>query len=307
MAIIGTILLLSYMLIGIVGLQVLQVIWSYRPSLGPLLIYFLIVILLTNYLSFRYGMAAILHELHTIKLPQHAAPTFYQRFHTLSQEFEISTPTVYIASLEAPNALALGTASNGAVIIDRRLFRILSLNELDAVIAHELAHLENGDGLMQTLGLTTIRTIGGILYLLLFPVGIVVGGMIQSLSLIWGRQRSAQPIMAYLHQFILIILFVLTIVLRAHSRRREYFADDRAVEITQNPLGLARALQKIDRASRSIFDPLTILYTHGDDSNDLNRLLASHPPLEERISRLHEQAKMHQSNTHQWMPITEYR
>jgi heat shock protein HtpX len=199
------------------------------------------------------------------------------------------------ARLEAPNALAVGTAGGGALVVDRDLFGLLTAAELEAIMAHELAHLEGRDGLVQTLGYTLVRTVGGVLFLCLLPVGLVGGGGVRALS--WIRGRPPRPFSQHLAivqyavaRAVVVVLFVLTVALRAHSRRREYRADDRAVEATGDPVALARALVKIQRAATPGGGLLSPLYTHGDEEGTVTRLLATHPPVDERVGRLVEQA-----------------
>jgi len=134
-----------------------------------------------------------------------------------------------------------------------------------------------------------------VLFLCLLPVGLVVGGVVRALS--WIRGRPPRPFGQHLAivqfvvaQAVVVVLFVLTVALRAHSRRREYRADDRAVEATGDPIALARALVKIQRAATPGWGLLSPLYTHGDEEGTVTRLLATHPPMDERVGRLVEQA-----------------
>ena len=97
-----------------------------------------------------------------------------------------------------------------------------------------------------------------------------------------------------------LLAIALTVLIRAHSRRREYAADDRAVEITGNPRALARALHKIDRASERQRGLLSTLYVQGDDEGLWTRLLSTHPPMDDRIERLLEQTDVDASRK-QWI------
>jgi heat shock protein HtpX len=84
---------------------------------------------------------------------------------------------------------------------------------------------------------------------------------------------------------------VITLLLFAHSRKREYAADERAAEVTGNPVALARALAKIHRATSPDRGLRSLLYIHGDErGDDSRRLLSTHPPVYERIDRLVEMA-----------------
>ena len=291
MVLVGLLLLAIYLAAAAVGYQLLVFLWDRRPGLLRLAAYFLAVTLLVGYLSFRLGTAGLLAELETVEIAPGDAPWLHRRLRWLCAEFDVAVPTVYAARMESLNALALGTGRGGALVFDYGLFRLLSPEELQAVIAHELTHLRFRDGLIQTVGFTAVRTAGGLLYLALLPAGLLVGGVLRAVS--WLRGEPPNPFGVHLRvvrlrvaQSIVLLLFGLTLALRALSRRREYAADDRAVEVTGNPIALARALVKIQRAASPGFDPLSPLYIHGDEEGPLTRLLASHPPMEERIARL---------------------
>lgn len=295
MVLTGLVLLGIYLLIAAAGYRLLLVVLAQRPDPARLLIYFVVVTLVVGYLSYRLGTAGLLRELDTRELTRREAPNLHARVDTLVDEFDVSDISLHVGSFDAPNALGLGTARGGVIILDYGLFKLLSAAELEAVIAHELAHLERRDSLVQTLGYTVVRTIGGLLFLALLPIGLLIGGIGRALSLLRGRPprpfgvHLARVQIAVL-QVVVVLLFVLTLVLRAHSRRREYAADDRAVEVTDKPLALARALVKIERAATSGWGVLSPLYIHGDEEGLLIRLLATHPPLEERVERLAEKA-----------------
>jgi heat shock protein HtpX len=90
---------------------------------------------------------------------------------------------------------------------------------------------------------------------------------------------------------VVVLFFLLTLVIRAHSRRRELAADDRAAAVTGDPLALARALAKIDRVRDPDWSLLSPLYTRGDEDGTLGRILSSHPAIDERIERLRRRAR----------------
>lgn len=291
MALIGVTLLVVYLLAALAGYQLLAVVWQYRPDPVRAIAYFVVATLVIGYLSYRLGTTALLSELDTRELTEADAPWLYARIDAIRENITVGDVTVYAARMDAPNALALGTAGGGALVLDYGLFKILTAEELEAVVAHELAHLESRDGLLQTLGYTLVRTVGGVLYLALLPVGLLVGGILRALA--WLRGETPRPFSVHLAvvqfrvvQFVILLLFAVTLVLRAHSRRREFAADDRAVEATGKPIALARALVKIERAASPAWGTLSPLYIHGDEGGLLTRLLATHPRMEARIERL---------------------
>jgi heat shock protein HtpX len=295
MALTGLSLLFVYLLVAAAGYRLLVVLWAQRPSPLRIGLYFAVATLLFGLLSYRLGTAGLLRELDATELSRARAPLLHDRLDRLRSEFDVGDVSLHTARLEAPNALAVGTAGGGALVVDRDLFGLLTAAELEAIMAHELAHLEGRDGLVQTLGYTLVRTVGGVLFLCLLPVGLVGGGGVRALS--WIRGRPPRPFSQHLAivqyavaRAVVVVLFVLTVALRAHSRRREYRADDRAVEATGDPVALARALVKIQRAATPGGGLLSPLYTHGDEEGTVTRLLATHPPVDERVGRLVEQA-----------------
>lgn len=291
MTLVGVGLLFGYAAVAAVGYGVLVSLLDRGP--GPLRIaaYFLIVTLAVGYLSYRLGTSGLLRDLDGVEITPADAPGLYARLEVIESSFDIEDVTLYAARMGEPNALSVGTARGGAVVIDVGLFRLLSAAELEAIIAHELAHLEGRDGLIQTLGYTVVRTIGGTCYLALLPIGLLIGGVIRAAA--WIRGGRPRPFSTHLAvvqwrvtQAVVVLLFALTLALRAHSRRREYVADDRAAEATGDPIALARALVKIQRAAAPGWGLLSPLYVHGDEDGGLSRLLATHPPMDERVERL---------------------
>jgi heat shock protein HtpX len=204
----------------------------------------------------------------------------------------VGRPALYVATMQAPNALALGSRGRGAVVLDRSLFRLLDQTELRAIVAHELAHLESRDSLVQTLALGLFRTLFGIVLLALFPVSLLLTGVARGVAWAAGRPRGWEEnpvtrLRQAVGRVLLGVFVAVTLLVRAHSRRREFAADDRAVEVTGDPLALARALQKIERASSPEWSLLSPLYVHDDEDDDRwTRLLSTHPPVDERVDRL---------------------
>jgi heat shock protein HtpX len=248
--------------------------------------------LLFSYLSYWAGTQRTLASLDAVAVDPRRAPTVHRWLDTFSERMAVGRPALYVATMQAPNALALGSRGRGAVVLDRSLFRLLDRTELRAIVAHELAHLESRDSLVQTLALGLFRTLFGVVLLALFPVSLLLTGVARGVAWAAGRPRGWEenPV-ARLRQAVgrvLLGVFVaVTLLVRAHSRRREFAADDRAVEVTGDPLALARALQKIERASSPEWSLLSPLYVHDDEDDDRwTRLLSTHPPVDERVDRL---------------------
>jgi heat shock protein HtpX len=252
-----------------------------------------------GYASYQFGTAAVLRSLDAAELPERRAPELYRRVDQLAAALGIDRPAICVARMEAPNALALGGPTDGVVVLDASLFRLLSARELDAIVAHELAHVARRDGLVSTLGATLVSTVAGLFALVLLPVMLLVVGAARALALVSGGSHAEVRVATDRARLLVsglavVALFALTLLLRAHSRRRELAADDTATDLTGDPRALASALSKIRRAAAA-GGPLSSLYIHGDEEGTLTRLLATHPPMERRIERLRERAERSRS------------
>ena len=269
-------------------------VWRQRPDPVTTVLVVVGVTVASGYASYQFGTAAVLRSLDAEAVPERRAPELYRRVGELSAALGIDRPTICVARMEAPNALALGGPSDGVVVLDASLFRLLSARELDAIVAHELAHVESRDGLVSTLGATLVSTVAGLFGLVLLPVMLLAVGTARALALVSGGSytdvRAATNRARLLVSGLAVLaLFALTLLLRAYSRRRELAADDTATELTGDPRALASALSKIRRAAAA-GGPLSSLYIHGDEEGTLTRLLATHPPMDRRIERLRERA-----------------
>jgi heat shock protein HtpX len=210
----------------------------------------------------------------------------------------VPMPKVYIIDDSAPNAFATGRDPEHAVVaITSGLRAKLTREELQGVIAHEIAHIRNYDIRLMLLMAVLIGTI------------VMLADFFWQM-LRWGPSRTSRRdskeskgeglVMAVV--FILAILLailapiVAQIIQLAVSRQREYLADASAVQFTRNPLGLAGALRKID-ADPEVLEVANRGTAHLYIANPIKRfearassMFASHPPIKERIRRLEELA-----------------
>jgi heat shock protein HtpX len=216
------------------------------------------------------------------------APEFYGLVQRLASRAGLPMPKVYLIDSDQPNAFATGrNPENAAVAATTGLLRVLSADEMAGVMAHELAHVKNRDTLTMTVTATIAGAIGMLANFALFFGGAFGGG---------GRNNNNPlGIVGVLLVAILAPLAAM-IVQFAISRTREYAADAGGAAISGNPLSLAAALAKIDRAARGIdnhraeANPATAhmfiinpLHAHAVDG-----LFSTHPKTENRIRRLQE-------------------
>ncbi|HTT67156.1 MAG TPA: M48 family metallopeptidase [Gemmatimonadales bacterium] len=207
-------------------------------------------------------------------------------------------PRVYVIDDQDPNAFATGRdAPTACIAVTTGLLAAVNREELQGVIAHEMGHVRNLDVRLMTL----IASLVGVIVVLSNGMGRMLRG---GGGLLGGRGRKASGPLA-LAALVVFVLWVITLILApfisrimamAVSRDREYLADATGAELTRNPGALASALQKIETheaptthikegaAHLCIADPL------GRDVNlkegRLADLLATHPPMAMRITRL---------------------
>jgi heat shock protein HtpX len=199
-------------------------------------------------------------------------------------------PKVYIIEDSAPNAFATGRKPETAsVAITRGLLEKLDRDELQGVMAHELAHVGNRDILFATLMAVLVGSI--VMLCDVFLRSMWWGG---------GRRRSSssgggrgQIVMVVVGILLAIVapLFAKIIQL-AVSRQREYLADATAARLTRNPAGLARALAKIS-GDAEVLEAANRATAHLYIVNPIKKfearakgLFSTHPPIADRIARL---------------------
>jgi len=295
MAVVGLFSLLVYFTAAYVGYLLLLPVWDSRPS--PLMAALVVLgtAIALGVVNYWAATAQLKRSLNAVELPRARAPEAYHRLDALVDQMNVETPTLLLAELPVPNAFAIG-GGTGTIVVDRRLFRLLSAAEFEGLLAHELAHLETRDALVQTVAYSFVQTLVGLIGLALFPIVVLTGGIARSLALLrgdpssWSRSWLGRA-QRYSLQVVAGLGFAVTLLLLGYSRRRELAADDRAVEITGNPVGLARALAKIEQASTPDPGLLRQVYVHSEADNELSRLLSTHPPIDERMQRLQDQAQ----------------
>ncbi len=296
MALVGCLLLLWSLPLAAISYWALSVLRASAPDPETTLLVVVGVGLVGGYLSYRFGTTQLLSRLEAVELPRSHAPRFYQRLDDLESRMGVDSPTVAIARLPMPNAFALGSRRGGVVVLDRSLFGLLSLDELEALVAHEFAHLERYDAFVQTLAYSVFRTIAGLAVLLLSPLLVAIMGVARAVAWLRGDPQSwsrtvVGRLLGLIEGGVVICLLLATLAVRAHSRRREYAADERAATVTGRPVALARALRTIQRTADPSAGLLAPLYVHTGDDETWRRLLSTHPPTDDRIERLLERAR----------------
>jgi heat shock protein HtpX len=211
-------------------------------------------------------------------------------------------PTIWIVPDQDPNAFATGVDPQRAhVAVTEGLLTTLNRDELQAVIAHEMAHIRNLDVRLMTL----LAALVGVIALISDGAGRLLGrgGRVRMRSS-GGKKGGATPLVILILVVWLISLLLAPLVSRllalAVSRKREFLADASAAQFTRNPAALAAALRKIEDAASPtqaikrgsahlcIADPLGRRVTSKEGF--VADLLGTHPPMAVRIARLKQMA-----------------
>ncbi|MPZ08994.1 MAG: zinc metalloprotease HtpX [Kiloniellaceae bacterium] len=235
--------------------------------------------------AFAYWNAdkVVLRMYRARQVDRSSAPALVGIVEQLADNAGLPMPRVYIIDDEQPNAFATGrNPANAAVAATSGLLSRLSAEEIAGVMAHELAHIRNRD----TLTMTITATIAGAI------------SMLANFSLFFGGGRN-NPLGIFGAILVMILApLAAALVQMAISRTREYAADRAGAEICGQPLWLAAALEKIDRAARGIDNrtaegnPATahMFIINPLHSHRVDNLFTTHPRTENRIERLRQLA-----------------
>ncbi|OGW56255.1 MAG: protease HtpX, partial [Nitrospirae bacterium RBG_13_43_8] len=236
-----------------------------------------------NFFAYWFSDKIVLKMYGAKEVTESEAPDLYRIVRRLAQKAEIPMPRVYMINQDQPNAFATGrNPQHAAVAVTTGIMRILSQEELQGVIGHELAHVKHRDILISTIA----ATIAGAISFL---------AQMAQWAMIFGGHRGnddeggGNPIAALVMMIVGPIAAL--IIQMAISRSREYAADKGGAQIAGNPRYLSGALKKLHMASQKIPMKANPATSHMFIVNPLSgggivKLFSTHPPIEERISRL---------------------
>ena len=214
----------------------------------------------------------------------HEAPALHALVDRLRRRAGLPMPRVAIAPHAQPNAFASGRGpATGVVCVTDGLLRTLGREELEAVVAHELAHIRNRDVLLMTVAATIAGAIG-------WAANLAAFGALDSAQ--HDEEGEAGGWLPMLLGLLLAPLAAMVVQL-AISRQREYEADRVGAEICERPLALAGALRRLDEHARAVpmqvapaAAPLAQVTPHLAGGGALVKLFSTHPPTAERVARL---------------------
>jgi heat shock protein HtpX len=245
-----------------------------------------VLALVMNFGSYWFSDKIVLAMYRAQPVEEAAAPALYRIVRTLATRAGIPMPKVYIIPGEAPNAFATGrNPQHAAIAVTEGILRIMSEEELEGVLAHELSHVQNRDTLIMAIAATLA---GAITYMAhMAQWAMIFGG---------GRRDSDEEGSGgggLVGSLLMIVLAPLaaTLIQLAVSRSREFQADATGAQMAGQPWGLAKALEKLEVASKVAPMNATPATAHLFIVNPLTgggwtTLFSTHPPIAERVARL---------------------
>lgn len=272
------------LLVGLVGYVFGQATdWGYAGLVLALLFAFVM-----SFGSYWYSDKVVLAISKARPVDRDIEPYLVNTIEGLAIAAGMPMPKAYVIEDDAPNAFATGrNPENAAIAVTTGLVRVMSRQELEGVVAHELAHIKNYDTLLTTLAAVLAGS-----------VTLISEWMLRSFW--WGGGRRRNNDSGQFGALLLVVALVLallaplaaTLIRLSLSRRREYLADASGAMLTRYPPGLASALRKIGadqnqlRVANKATESLYIVNPLRKIGGSMNALFNTHPPLEDRISRL---------------------
>ncbi len=237
-----------------------------------------------NFFGYWFSDKIAIAMTHSKAVSEQEAPQLYATVRRVAQKANLPMPRVYVSPSPQPNAFATGrNPQHAAVAVTEGILRILSQDELEGVLAHEMAHVKNRDILIASLAAVIAGAITMIADIARW--GLIFGA---------GRNDDEDNGAGAIGSLFMIILAPIAAVLiqLAISRSREYLADETGARIIGRGDGLANALLKLERGAQMIPMDVSPSTAHLFIVNPLSagqafvRLFSTHPPISERVERL---------------------
>ncbi|MFC6756534.1 MULTISPECIES: zinc metalloprotease HtpX [Haloarcula] len=260
----------------------------YIVFLGVLVLYFdsiaLIILVMALFMGaqFFFSDKLALYSMGAREVDPDEYPELHRQVERLAQQADLPKPTIAVADSRTPNAFATGRSQDSAAVaVTTGIMNLLDDEELEGVLAHELAHIKNRD--------VMVMTIASFLSTIAFLV--VRWGWLFSGGRSRGGQQQAPVFVAILLS--LVVWIISFLLIRALSRYREFAADRGGASITGRPAALATALMKIDSGMEKVPEKdlrgqseMNAFFIIPIRSGFIGRLFSTHPSTEKRIERL---------------------
>ncbi len=207
-------------------------------------------------------------------------PRLYRIVENLAITTGMPTPKIYMIDDPAPNAFATGRDPKHAIVAATTgIMELMDDRELEAVMAHEMGHVQNYDIRVSMIALGLVSAIG------------ILSDFALRMLFFGGDNRNTNPIVMVIGVIVIILApIIAAIVQMAVSRQREYLADATGAMTTRDSEGLARALEKLSLygqpMQRQSSSTAHLFFNNPLKAGGISKLFSTHPPLEERIARL---------------------
>ncbi|MBR2273353.1 MAG: zinc metalloprotease HtpX [Alphaproteobacteria bacterium] len=233
-----------------------------------------------NFFSYFYSDKMVLKHYKAVEIKENSSSPLYSIVKHLAQQANLPMPKVYIIPEDVPNAFATGrNPSHAAVAATQGLLDLLSLEEIEGVLAHEMSHVRHYDILISSVAA-------------MFASAIAFLGNLARSGTASSSQRRSNPLSTIIAALLMPI--AASIVQMSISRTREYAADEGAARLTRHPEWLMSALSKLDHFAKnnqmqratSQTAHMFIINPFSGTSHNFSNLFATHPSTADRLARL---------------------
>ncbi|MBI4314263.1 MAG: zinc metalloprotease HtpX [Candidatus Omnitrophica bacterium] len=243
-----------------------------------------------NFVSYWFSDKIVLMMYRAKPVAEAELPELHRIVRTLAQQAQMPMPRLYRIPTETPNAFATGRSPNhAAVAVTDGILKVLTWEELEGVLAHELSHVQNRDVLISTIA----AAIAGAIYMLarMAQWGAMFGGHRRD-----NRNNSGGAQLALMLVIAIVAPIAAMLIQIAISRSREYQADASGAKMCHKPLALANALRKIHQAASRVpmdANPATahLFIVNPLTGRSLMNMFSTHPPVERRVEILENMAR----------------
>jgi heat shock protein HtpX len=261
---------------------ILVAVGGFVGGLGGAIV-FLFIAAAMNFFAFWFSDKFALRMAGAREVSETDAPKLHSMVREVANLAGMPMPRVFVVQNDSPNAFATGRSPKKAVVaVTTGIQRILTDQELRAVIGHEMGHVKNRDILTSSIVATVAGAISLIAQILMWS------------SIFGGRRGGGHPLVML--AVILLAPISASLIQLGISRTREYQADRTGAEIVHDPEALASALEKLHQGVS--YQPMeatpnneavsTLYIVHPFRGGGMQKLFSTHPPVEERVKRLRE-------------------